>query len=66
LLRRRAEAGLLDEYRTRAAECERIAAAVSGQTVRDEYLDMAAQWRRLAEHAAMHRDADMLRAEKPE
>jgi hypothetical protein len=38
-----------EEYRQRAADCERVAAETSSADVRETMLEVAARWRRLAD-----------------
>ena len=40
------------EYYEKAAQCERHAAAAASDRMRDLYIEMAAQWRRLGDHLA--------------
>ncbi len=47
-LRGAATASKADEYRAKARECERLAAAAPDGTIKVFYLDLARQWRELA------------------
>lgn len=40
------------DYDEKAAQCERHAAAAASDRMRDLYIEMAAQWRRLGDHLA--------------
>jgi hypothetical protein len=42
----------------RAQECERIATTVTDRKFRDQWLDLARQWRELAESVRRSRDDD--------
>jgi hypothetical protein len=48
-----------ERYRECAAECERMASGVSDPAIKALYLDLAKQWRAMAEQA------DMLDRERP-
>jgi hypothetical protein len=38
-----------DQYRTRAQECEAKASSIKDPFTKEQYLDMAARWREMAE-----------------
>ena len=40
-----------EDYRARAAQCERMAERQRNPTLKAHYLELARQWRGLAEHA---------------
>ena len=42
-----------DEYRAKAAECDRQAKQVKNQVARQRYIDAAYVWRMLADHVGL-------------